>query len=270
MKKIYFISGFPRAGNTVLSSILNQNKKIKTTAHSILPDVIYKLHRLKELNIYKNFPDQNSFDNLIENTFTSYYKDWDCEYIIERGDWITPYNLKLLKKYFKNNEIKIVILVRDILDIIGSYLNLSTKNPLFYINRMYEQKDKQELIFESIEEKADIIMEKNSYVHTVLYSIKHLLKSDFKNYIFVEYNDLIADPKKTLDRIYNFYGIKNYNHDFNNIKQFEVNGVKYNDDFVGANMHTLTEGKIKRNLYQVKVPKRVVSKYSNLEFWKNG
>ena len=27
-KKVYFLSGFPRAGNTLLSTILNQNKKI--------------------------------------------------------------------------------------------------------------------------------------------------------------------------------------------------------------------------------------------------
>ena len=89
-KKIYFISGFPRAGNTVLASILNQNKKIKTTAHSLLPDIIYTLDKLKEKPIYKNFPDEKSFNNLIENTFNNYYKDWDCEYVIERGDWITP------------------------------------------------------------------------------------------------------------------------------------------------------------------------------------
>ena len=54
-KKIYFISGFPRAGNTVLASILNQNPKIKTTAHSVLPDVIQQLDKIKDLYAYQNF-----------------------------------------------------------------------------------------------------------------------------------------------------------------------------------------------------------------------
>jgi hypothetical protein len=268
-KKIYFISGFPRAGNTVLASILNQNKKIKTTAHSLLPDIIYTLNKLKEKPIYKNFPDEKSFDNIIENTFNNYYKDWDCEYIIERGDWITPENFFLLEKYFKNNEIKIVILVRNILDIIGSYLEIAKRNPLFFINRIYENKNKSEMIFEHMEEKADIVMEKNGYVHTVLYSIKNLLKSKFKNYIFIDYDDLLNNPKETLDKIYNFYGIEKYNHDYNNIKQFKVNDVTYNDKTIRAKIHTLREGKLERNIYGVKVPQRVVDKYRNLEFWKN-
>ena len=68
-KKIYFISGFPRAGNTVLASILNQNPKIKASAHSILPDVLFQLDKLKDKDIYRNFPDEKSLDNLIEKTF---------------------------------------------------------------------------------------------------------------------------------------------------------------------------------------------------------
>jgi hypothetical protein len=268
-KKIYFISGFPRAGNTVLASILNQNKKIKTTAHSLLPDIIYTLDKLKQKPIYKNFPDEKSFNNMVENIFNNYYKDWDCEYIIERGDWITPENLFLLEKYFKNNEIKIVILVRNILDIIGSYLQIAKKNPLFFINRIYEEKSKLEMIFEHTEEKADIVMEKNGYVHTVLYSIKTLLKSKFKNYIFIDYDDLLNSPKETLDKIYNFYGIEKYNHNYNNIEQFKVNDVSYDDKNIGAGIHTLREGKLERNVYGVKVPQRVIDKYCNLEFWKN-
>ena len=268
-KKIFFISGFPRAGNTVLASILNQNKKIKATAHSILPDVVNNLHKLKQTPIYNNFKDEQSLNNLIEKTFINYYQNWDCEYIIERGDWITPYNLNLLQKYFKQNEIKIVVLVRDILDIIASYLYLCKRYPEFYINTVYQLKDKSEMIFSYVEEKADIVMDKNSYVYSMLYSVKNLLKSNFKNYIFVDYNDLVNNPKDTLNKIYNFYGIEEYKHDFNNIKQFEVNGIQYDDAIHGAEMHSLKEGKMGRVDELIEVPQRVIDKYSNLEFWKN-
>ena len=43
MKKIYFLCGLPRAGNTLLGSIVNQNKNIKITANSIVPDILYYL-----------------------------------------------------------------------------------------------------------------------------------------------------------------------------------------------------------------------------------
>ena len=33
-KKYYFLAGLPRAGNTVLSSILNQNSRVQVSANS--------------------------------------------------------------------------------------------------------------------------------------------------------------------------------------------------------------------------------------------
>ena len=269
-KKIYFISGFPRAGNTVLASILNQNPKIKASAHSILPDVLFQLDRLKDKEIYRNFPDEKSMDNLIEKTFVSYYDQWDADYIIERGDWITPYNLRLLQRYFKNNEIKIVILVRDILDIVGSFLNVCRRNAEFHLNKEYEAADKSTIIYNKKEELAEKIMDRHNYVYATLFSINNLMKEDtFNNYIFVEYNDLVSKPEDTLNKIYNFFNIEKFKHDFNNIKEFKINGVMYDDGVVGGKLHDVKVGKLERQRYVVEVNQRVVDKYSGLEMWKN-
>ena len=130
-KTIYFISGFPRSGNTLLASILNQNPRIDATAHSILPDILFSIANIKYYNIaYNNFPDKQSIDNVSKSIFDSYYKDWNSDIIIERGDWITPCNFALLEEHFPG-EIKIVVLVRGILDIIKSYLNLCAVDPEF-------------------------------------------------------------------------------------------------------------------------------------------
>ena len=49
IKKIFFLVGLPRAGNTLLGSILNQNPDIAVTANSITPDILYVLYRVKNL-----------------------------------------------------------------------------------------------------------------------------------------------------------------------------------------------------------------------------
>jgi len=41
MKEIYFLTSLPRAGNTLLGSIINKNPKINLTANTLLTDVIY-------------------------------------------------------------------------------------------------------------------------------------------------------------------------------------------------------------------------------------
>jgi len=267
MKKIYFISGFPRAGNTVLTSILNQNPKIKATAHSILPDVIKQLDDIKKLNIYKNFPDEKSFDNLIQKTFTNYYDQWDADYIIERGDWITPYNLKLLQKYFKNNKIKI-ILVRDILQIIKSYVKLCKDNPEFYINQQYNLLDHTTLFTDEIETKVDLIMAKDKYINTMLYSIHQLKKNNLlKNFLLVDYNDLVDKPEITMNKIYNYYEIEPFKNSFKNLK-----APIYNDSIMGAPMHKLMEGKIERKDYSIELSENIINKYKHLNkiFTNNG
>ena len=96
-KNIFFLCGLPRSGNTLLGSIINQNPKLNVTANTILIDVVYSLYLLKENNIYKNFPDNKSLDNIIKNAFNNYYKNWKTDFIIDRGAWGTPANLNVLK-----------------------------------------------------------------------------------------------------------------------------------------------------------------------------
>ena len=60
----------------------------------------------------------------MRSVFDSYYKDWDAKYIIDRGNWGTPTNLDLLQQVI-DNDIKIICTVRDIVEIIASFLKIS-------------------------------------------------------------------------------------------------------------------------------------------------
>ena len=64
VKDIFFLHGLPRAGNTVFSSIMNQNPNVAATANSICADMMGELFMLKHTDIFKNFPDHKSFDNV--------------------------------------------------------------------------------------------------------------------------------------------------------------------------------------------------------------
>ena len=61
MKEYNFLIGVPRAGNTVISSVLNQNEKICLTANSPLSGLLYELDLLKKNghigDILDTFPD---------------------------------------------------------------------------------------------------------------------------------------------------------------------------------------------------------------------
>ena len=261
MKDIFFLHGLPRAGNTVFSSIMNQNPDVAATANSICADMIGELYLLKHTDIFKNFPDHKSFDNVAKTVFENYYKDWKQDYIIDRAPWGYPINLKFLKETKSN--IKIIILVRDIIEVLGSFIDWSNREPTSFVNR-YEAK--------TVEEKCDMLMNKEGQIVKELIGIKHLLDYQPKEiYHLIKFNDLVENTENTIDGVYNFLDIPKFKHDFNNISQFKVNDMGYDDTVVGNGLHTLTTGAIsnykeKYDAYSI-IPKNIINKYKQCNYW---
>jgi hypothetical protein len=243
-KKVFFLCGLPRSGNTLLGSIINQNPKLNVTANTILIDVVYSLYLLKENNIYKNFPDNKSLDNVIKNAFNNYYKNWKTNFIIDRGAWGTPANLNVLKSII--NKPKFIILYRPVLECLTSFIKI--ENP------------------KNIEERCHELMNENGIIGKNLWSIKNILKNN-ENYIIINYLDLINSPKKEIEKIYTFLNVKFFDHVFKNINQFSVNGVKYNDSVLSAPLHTIRTDTIELNKYNIKdyLPTNIIKQYSNLD-----
>ena len=265
MKKFFCLHGLPRAGNTLLGSIINQNPKVAVTANSIIADMLGELYTLQNTDIFKNFPDHKSFDNVTKSLIQTYYKDWPQEYIIDRAPWGIPVNLKFLKEV--QEDIKIIVLVRDVEEILASFIKWSQKEPTSFVNQ-YAAK--------TIEEKCDMLMDKDGVIVKELIGIKHLLDHQPKEmYHIVEYNDLCDNPEQVIKDIYKFLNIPLWGHRFVNLDQFEVNGMKYDDNIVGQNLHTIETNSINSNNYnEFKenvndiLPKSIIEKYNILNFWK--
>ena len=265
MKKFFYLHGLPRAGNTLLGSIINQNPKVAVTANSIIADMLGELYTLQNSDIFKNFPDHRSFDSVTKSLFDNYYKDWSQDYIIDRGPWGLPINLKFLKE--TQEDIRIVVLVRNVEEILASFIKWSQREPTSFVNQ-YEAK--------TIEEKCDMLMKTDGQIVKELIGVKHLLDHQPRDiYHIVEYNDLCDNPKQTIEGIYDFLGIYRFNHRYINLDQFYVNGMKYDDKIVGEGLHTIETNSINSNNYnEFKenvndiLPKSIIEKYNNLNFWK--
>ena len=260
MKDIFFLCGLPRAGNTLLASIINQNPKVAVTANSIIADMLGELYMLKHTDIFKNFPDHKSFDNVTKSLLQTYYKDWPQEYIIDRAPWGIPVNLKFLKEV--QEDIKIIVLVRDVEEILASFIKWSQKEPTSFVNQ-YAAKTR--------EEKCDMLMNKDGVIIKELIAIKHLIDQQPKEiYHLVEYNDLVEHPRKTIDGIYKFLGIPKFKHSFTDLDQFKVNGMEYDDTILGQGLHTIKTDAIYKEKYDAYniIPKSIIDKYKQCNFWK--
>ena len=249
MKEIFFLSGLPRAGNTLFSSLINQNKNIKVGANTVLTDAIFGLNIIKDDDIFHNFPDHESLDNVINNVFLNYYKNWNCDYIIDRGPWGTPTNLMLLKKIIKKP--KFIIMYRPVLECLASFIKI--EKPI------------------DVEKRCHVLMNfedeckpSSGMIAKYLWSIKNIIKEN-EDHLIINYNEFIKNPKKTISDVSKFIGVPLKLN--KKIEQFKVNNLSYQDD-----IHKIRTNIIEKNKYSIEkyLPNKIIETYSNLDIVNKG
>ena len=221
MKSYYFLCSLPRAGNTILGSIINQSKNLRLSSNSILPETIYKLFLLKQDEIFRNFPDHNSLDNIIKNVFNNYYKDWKEDHIITRGIWGTSINLQLLKSIIKQP--KFIILHRPVSECVASFIKI--EKPI------------------NVEDRSKALLREDGIVGKSLISINNIISQE--DHIIINYHDFVKNPQNEINRICKYLKINSFKIDLNNIKQFSTNGIYYDDEVLPFNLHKIKTNWIK-------------------------
>ena len=256
-KKLFFLVAMPRSGNTLFASIMNQNKDLVVTANSITLEIIKDLFLLKQTDVFQNYPDHKSLDNVLSSVYDVFYKDWPQKVIIDRGPVMTPGNFHLIKQYFKH-PFKCIILVRDLMDVLASYIKWYTENPDAFPNKFNLKNDEEKLlklmkIGGAVAKELDAI--KNAYNYPDLCH-------------FVKYDDMVTNPEKEFRKIYKFLDEPYFNHRFNNLDQVNVNGLSYDDKIVGSNMHKLFDGPVRKvyNPYIEKIPQKLRDMYGHIRF----
>ena len=256
-RKLLFLVALPRSGNTLFASIMNQNPEIAATANSITLEIMKDLHLLKNTDVFYNFPDHKSLDNVLDSVYDNYYKHWPQRIIIDRGPVTTPDNLQLVNKHFKHG-FKCIILLRDLMDVLASYMQWYTKNPDAFPNR-YNCKTDEEKLMMIMNSKGAVAKELNAIQNSYNYpGMCH----------YVKYDDMVTNSEQEFRKIYQFLDEPYFNHRFNDLDQVSVNGLSYDDKIVGSNMHKLFDGPVRKvyNPYIEKIPESIKEKYGHIKF----
>lgn len=260
-KKFYYLVSLPRSGNTVLSSVLNQNPEIAVTANSIVPTIMWDLHRkISEDLSFNNFKDEESYNNVMSNIIPNYYSHWNQRYIFDRSTWGSPNNYELLQK-FSPNKPKYVLLVRDVLEILASFIKWSEENKPNFLD--YETKNA------SVKEKCEFLMKPELQIVQSYSAVHNIFNKKEKNFILTTYTDFVDNPEHQINKIYSFLGIKSFRHSFVDLEQFSVNGLAYSDDVLGKNLHKIRTKNVEKQNYEISdfLPKSVIETYKDLNFW---
>ena len=254
-RKLLFLIALPRSGNTLFASIMNQNPEIACTANSVTLEIMKNLFLVKTTDTFQNFPDHRSLDNVMDNVFTNYYQQWPQRIIIDRGPALTsanPGNFELMQKHFKPG-FKCIVLLRDLMDVLASYMKWYTENPDSFVNTFGK----------TDEEKLIALMKEDGAIVKQIKSIQNAY--NYPNMChFIKYNDIVVNPEKVFKKLYEFLEEPYYPHYFENLKQININDIGYDDTVLGKNMHTI-KSTVKKEANNYIVPKNIRERYEHIK-----
>lgn len=263
-KQKVLLCGMPRSGTTLLTSILNQNPEVFATPNSALCQVLWdtqiKLFNNEQFNAYPNY--QGSLD-ILNSLADNYYSHRSESVIIDKcRDWGVPPNQQIAKLYIDENP-KYIIVVRDVLEVLSSFISLINKP-----NQITTYFDAEILYsYRSLDDaRCDFLMKPNGLIDRCLWSISSLLDPKTNaDYCLITYDEIINTPEEVTNRVYDFIGIDRYIHDFDNI----VNKYPEDDKIFGFNgFHSIRPKVEKISIpYKEVLSEYVVNKYKNYNVW---
>jgi len=269
MKQFFFLAGMQRSGATVLSAILNQNPDVWVSPASPLFRMM--VTQAQSHNELENIDYNRSaaIDDVIATIPHAFYQDKSAKYIIDKNlNWPSPQGVEVIAKYITKN-VKIICPVRNVLDVLVSFDTIINAHPDSKYNQMDEQVLNETFPDKPLaDRRADFLMRHDKDVSLSLKFMKHALIPEYRHlFHFVDYDDLITNPEKEINKIYEYLEIEKYNHEYQNIE--DVSGISEDSLTRIKNLHKVRPKleKKSRKPEDVFLPE-TIQRYSGLEFWR--
>ncbi len=209
MKKIlHFLSGIPRSGSTVLAAILNQNPltHVSTTSGLVhaLDGLASTWSSASLLNA--NDPERLKLAAIMRGSIDAFYEHTDKPVVIDKSrGWPIDLIMASMAQVL-GRQPKIIATVRSVPDCAASFV------------RVAKPDDLDEFIY-----SGQLV----NHLKSAYISLQNGYNFAPECFLFVEYEDLIKDPKTELKRIHEFLELPDYEYDFENI---DGSSVKEDDE----------------------------------------
>jgi sulfotransferase len=268
------MAGLPRAGSTLLSTLLNQNPRIYSGPSSPVLGAMYATHDNFQSNeLYTGYPKPNQVNEIVGSVIEHWYSDIDKPVVIDKNRaWCA--RVPFIEGYIKQ-EAKVIVPVRRIDEILASILTMIKRNPFQEgqprINFVDEQLVKFNIPINDENRCQYLLSNQGGIVWESLNATKIGVEEGHSDkFLFVDYNDLVKDPQKELNEIYEFLGEEPFEHTFENLS----NNHREDDitTYGLGDMHEVHSElkKVSTDPSEI-LPDSIIELYnsnkSNLEFW---
>ena len=210
---LHFMAGLPRAGSTLLVSLLSQNPRIHGAPVSGLAGIFNGVFANWEKDSFHleqpNLPAKHS---VLKGILVSYFNDIQKPIVIDKNrQWAS--NVQLLEEVL-GRKIKMIVPVRPLVDILASFESIRLDHPL----ELTGADAAIGLGGSTVLARADYFAAPNGVLGMAYNATKDAVVGGFLDrLLFVDYNKLMSDPKRELTRVYAFLEEEPFEHDLSHI-----------------------------------------------------
>jgi len=260
-RELVMLSGLPRSGSTILTSLLNQHPKLYATTTSPVLGMI--------LNFYNNWEPQtvtqkedkskDQRKNMVAAMINAAHAHIDKPITIDKNrGW--PKTSKLLTELL-GKQPKMICTVRNIPDILASFVSLTNKEPDTFIDDQLKTSG-----FTVNNTNRCRLLWNSGVVGESWQSFKSGYQFNKSNLLVIEYEDIVSKPHEILKQIEDYLEIEHFEYDINNLKPMEEN-----DEFHGIKgLHDIRPVVKKTSLPPEQIIGKELTKYytdMKLDFW---
>ena len=256
-KKYHLISGLPRSGTTLLSTILRQNPRFEASISGPLARFVRSI--VQESSAQGGYRFECPVEKrrtIIKGIFENYYDDHSKQvaFNTNRGWGLL---LPLVKDLYPDS--KTIMCVRDIGWILDSFECLIRKNP--YTTTTMFSPDESTTVYS----RCDALLNSGRTLGFAYNSMKQAITSEHKNSIMlIEYEILCKQPEMIMKSLYNFIDEPYYEHDFDNV---ESSYDEFDEDVQLPGLHT-TWKKVEWRPRETILPPDIWNKVQGMEVWR--
>lgn len=241
-RKIVFLSGLPRTGSTLLTSILNQNPDVYAGGSSPLVFLMLGAYDTCETiasDTLQRTRRESFRDEWVRSIPNLFYKEIQNPVVVDKNRAWSRDHLGL--RYYVADDPKILVMLRPITEIVRSFVFVA-------------------------KERGDILPERGLLTDScpLLLNIKNTawaLSHADSSFLFVTYDQLVNKTQFFLQEVSKFWGLSQFNYDLENIKDEKPE----NDAALATQgLHEIRTRIGKRN-YEVKVSRGLMDYAKELD-----
>jgi sulfotransferase len=257
---VHFISGLPRSGSTLLSAILRQNPRFHAGMSSPVAALWGSLvGAMGARSEWADLVDDEQRANMSRALFGGYYQKIHPTKLVFDTNRLWCARMDAVAQLFP--DAKVIVCVRDLPWIMDSFERLYRKNPLL-TSRMYSP-DTSPTVYT----RTSSLSSPTGTVGMPWDAVQEAFYGDHAHRLIVfDYEALAREPQRTMSELYDFLGLADFAHDFDNVAYED--GGEFDARLGVPGLH-LVKGAVRFVDRPTVLPPDVFQRFSNRAFWRN-